>query len=66
MGDIAEPPLSHELEDLEEDIQLNTTLLASLEEEDDSDADESRRVIKRTLKKFTPSPEGTSAVARSC
>lgn len=50
MADIAGSPLFHELEDLEEDIQLNTTLLASLEEEDDSDADESRRVIKRTLK----------------
>ena len=48
--DVAESPLSHELEDIEEDIQLNTTLLASLEEEGISDADESRRVIERTLK----------------
>ena len=47
--EVAESLLSHELEDIEENIQLNTTLLASLEEENDSDADESRRVIKRAL-----------------
>lgn len=43
---------SSELDDLRDDIELNTGLLQSLESESDTESEQTRELVKRTLKKL--------------
>ena len=48
----ATDPRASELEDLRDDIELQTGLLQSLENESDTESEQTRQVVKRTLKKL--------------